>query len=175
MIFVKYKIVESLYKTHEKPSNNEFMLYPMNSLSSIFYLLPVIKTNPDFYIGQISLFGLSFASMLWWAQQTERSHYLDLFFLSSTLISTFSFITGTNSIVYVLPLLCFLKDKAMYNKIIVIFMLSLSFCSVGMYIKTMYLLAMIFKISDTYWGNPYGTALFHIFSSLSLLELVQSK
>ncbi len=85
---------KSLYKTHEKQYSKELM-YPMNSLSSLFYLLPMMFIG-DFF-GKFILLGMTVSSTLWWAKQTKTSHYFDLLFLSSTLIWSLSYITKINS------------------------------------------------------------------------------
>ena len=68
----------SLYKSHEN-YYKENLMYPMNSLSSLFYLLPIYYI--DDYLAKFILLGLSYSSTLWWAKQTKFYHYCDLLFL----------------------------------------------------------------------------------------------
>ena len=168
-------MTESLYKTHEIRANNNFMLYPMNSLSSMFYLFPAVQIAAYSYTGVIILTGLTVASTLWWGKQTETMHHLDLFFLSSTLIWALSFINYHYELLYITPFLLLQKNKLVYNKIIVISMILLMLSNISNYIRSLYILAVTAKISDTYLGNPYGTALFHVISSITLVKLIQSK
>ena len=95
--------IKSLYKTHEKKYNDKIM-YPMNSLSSLFYLIPLFTTTK--YFGKFILLGLSVSSTLWWAKQTKITHYFDLLFLSSTLIWSLSCIKENNLInCFILPII----------------------------------------------------------------------
>lgn len=158
---------KSLYKTHEKKFNKH-MIYPMNSLSSLFYLIPFFIVES--YFGKFILMGLTISSTLWWAKQTKFSHYFDLLFLASTLIWSLSVITYNNKLNYFIIPMIFLKNKNNFYKniIIVIFMLFLIISETNYKARTIFILSIVSKFSDTYCGNKYGTALFHILSSISI-------
>lgn len=161
------KNCKSLYKTHEKKFN-EKILYPMNSLSSLFYLIPLMFIS-DFF-GKFILFGMAVSSTLWWAKQTKTSHYFDLLFLSSTLIWSLSYITKINSLNYFIVPIIFIRNKNNdYKNIIIVSSVSLLLLSNANYIsKSIFVFSIVSKISDTFCGNQYGTAIFHILSSISI-------
>ena len=158
---------KSLYKTHEKIYHNE-LLYPMNSLSSLFYLIPIFFI--DDYFGKFILLGLTISSTLWWAKQTKMSHYFDLLFLSSTLIWSLSFITKNNLFNYFIIPIIFIRNKNNFYKniIIVCVMLALLVSNANIVARTIFILSLLGKISDTYCGNKYGTAIFHFLSSIAI-------
>lgn len=158
---------KSLYKTHEKIYHSEF-LYPMNSLSSLFYLIPIFFIHD--YFGKFILLGLTISSTLWWAKQTKMSHYFDLLFLSSTLIWSLAFITKNNLFNYFIIPIIFIQNKNNFYKniIIVCVMLALLVSNTNTLSRTIFILSLVSKISDTYLGNEYGTAIFHILSSISI-------
>ena len=158
---------KSLYKSHEKKYHNKF-LYPMNSLSSLFYLIPIFFI--DDYFGKFVLLGLTISSTLWWAKQTKMSHYFDLLFLSSTLIWSLSFITKNDKLKYFIFPIIFIRNENNFYKniIIVFFMLALLLSKTNIYARTIFIISILSKISDTYCGNKYGTAIFHILSSIAI-------
>ena len=158
---------KSLYKSHEKIYHNNF-LYPMNSLSSLFYLIPIFFI--DDYFGKFILLGLTISSTLWWAKQTKMSHYFDLLFLSSTLIWSLSLITKNNLLNYFLLPIIFIRNKNnLYKNIIIVaFMLALIVSNTNIVARTIFILSLLSKMSDTYCGNKYGTAIFHILSSIAI-------
>ena len=155
---------KSLYKTHEKQFN-EKILYPMNSLSSLFYLIPIMFISDLF--GKFILFGMVVSSTLWWAKQTKTSHYFDLLFLSSTLIWSLSYITQINSLNYFIVPIIFIRNNT-YKNIVIVSSVSLILINTNYISKCIFFLSVVSKISDTFFGNQYGTAIFHILSSISI-------
>lgn len=158
---------KSLYKTHEKKYHNKF-LYPMNSLSSLFFIIPIFFIND--YFGKFILNGLTISSTLWWAKQTKMSHYFDLLFLTSTLIWSLSLITKNKLLNYfILPIIFIRNKNNLYKNIIIVcFILALIVSNTNVLSRTLFILSLVSKISDTYCGNKYGTAIFHILSSISI-------
>ena len=158
---------KSLYKTHEKKFN-ENLIYPMNSISSLFYIIPFFTISS--YFGKFVLFGLTVSSTLWWAKQTKISHYFDLLFLISTLIWSLSVITYNNKLNYFIIPIIFLKNNNNFykNLIIIFFMIFLLISETNYKARTLFILSIVSKLSDTYCGNKYGTALFHMLSAFSI-------
>ena len=161
------KNCKSLYKSHEKQYSKDLM-FPMNSLSSLFYLLPMMFISDLF--GKFILFGMAVSSTLWWAKQTKTSHYFDLLFLSSTLIWSLSYITKIHSLNYfIFPTILIRNKNNNCKNIIIVSSVSLLLLSNANYIsKSIFVFSIVSKISDTFCGNQYGTAIFHILSSISI-------
>lgn len=81
----------SLFKTQELKSDNIYVYYYQNSISSFVFFIPAIYLNLysesfiDIYISiQLHLMGI--ISFLWWACQRKYIHYFDII-LYSNLIS----------------------------------------------------------------------------------------
>jgi len=88
----------SLFSTQEHYSDNQFMYYYQNSISSFAYLIPCIyllftyskysKNNVSIEDGivLINLLLLSFVSFLWWASQRQYIHNYDIVLYSNSII-----------------------------------------------------------------------------------------
>jgi hypothetical protein len=155
----------SLYKSHEKFYRKNFM-YPMNSLSSLFYLIPIYYI--DDYLAKFILLGLSYSSIFWWAKQTKIYHYFDLLFLCSILIWSLSNMTKNYIINYTLVPLLLIQNNNFKNIIILICFCLILVTSKDIVPKTFLIFGLTSKLSDTYMGNKYGTAIFHILTSFAL-------
>lgn len=155
----------SLYKSHEKFYRENFM-YPMNSLSSLFYLLPIYYI--DDYLAKFILLGLSYSSTFWWARQTKFYHYCDLLFLSGILIWSLSNLIKNNMINYILLPFIFIQNNNFKNIIILICFCLILVTSKDIVSKTFLIFGLVSKLSDTYMGNKYGTAIFHVLTSLAI-------
>ena len=89
---------QSLFSTQEHYSDNQYMYYYQNSLSSFAYLIPSIYLlfkYSNYYkkivmiedsIVLLNLFFLSFVSFLWWASQRQYIHNYDIVLYSNSII-----------------------------------------------------------------------------------------
>ena len=159
----------SIYKSCEPQHNNKYMKRPFNSLSSLFYFLPLLYS--DNYYEMIILLGLTTSSLCWWALDNNLSHYFDIYFLMLTQIWCLSKILN----LYLINILCipllFIKDVQVKKKIVTINGIFL-FITINNYIsRFIYGVGCLCKLSDTFLENRYGTALFHILTSLSIIYL----
>ena len=69
---------------------------------------------------------------------------------------------------YILLPLLFIQNNSFKNIIILICFCLILVISNDIVPKTFLIFGLISKLSDTYMGNKYGTAIFHILTSFSL-------
>ena len=166
-------IQSSLYKSHEKIFHEKHFRYPMNSLSSLFYLLLLIYCSKINNYGIFLLVGLTISSTIWWAKSTEIPHYFDLLFLFGTQLWIFSNIIKNECINYFFLIFIFINDNNLKKILIILLTISILLKSNNNYSSTLYLLSILFKLTDTYYGNKYGTSIFHILSSIAIFNFLK--
>lgn len=83
----------SLFKTQEKLSTNQYIYYPQNSISSFAYSFSSLyiyfmieKLSLSILIINFLLFILGFVSFFWWASQRLFIHKFDILLYSSFLL-----------------------------------------------------------------------------------------
>ena len=172
---------QSLFSTQEHYSDNQYMYYYQNSLSSFAYLIPSIyllfkyskytKINVPIedVIVQLNLFLLSFVSFLWWASQRQYIHNYDivlysnsivligLFSLSKNKVISNKLFIGTFSVFIALMLyLIYVKNR---NTIKLVNISSSVFSGYALIqnkyndVFCIFIMSVIFKLLDTYFLN----------------------
>ena len=154
----------SLFFSNEPIQNNKLLKQPLNSLSSLFYLIPMYYTE-DYY-GKFILLNLTLWSLLWWGTKNEIINSLDIY----SVVSVLTWIISKTYNPYVNALVLFIPsfDKKMIKLIIITNSMIILIHNYNIYSKMLYLIACLLKLSDTYYGNKYGTCLFHVLSALSI-------
>lgn len=169
---------KSVFKSHEL-YYNEYINYPFNSLTSLFFLLPIFKTTNNIEI--INYIILTFSSLCWWGTSKIQFKYCDLLFVTNTLFLILNKILNLNiyltlSIYCMFILLSLFKyDRILKITIVIIIFLILTTMSQYIFSRSLFIFSLLFKISDTYCGFKYGTALFHVFSAISIFLFLLSK
>ena len=161
---------KSIFKSHE-PYYNKFINYPFNSLSSLFFLIPILKTTNKLEI--MNYIFLTTSSLLWWGNSNVKFKYVDLFFVSTTLFSILNKILNLSvyisAIIYCIFIILYLfKFDKVIKLVITLTIFLILTMSKDLISRTFFIGSLLFKISDTYCGFKYGTALFHIFSAVSI-------
>lgn len=183
---------KSLFKTSENRKNS-ILLYPQNSLSSVFYiLLGLLIFKKDNFFGIIQII-LGIVSFLWWGCQNKYIQIFDIILYSYTILFPTLYILMKNdniiyktyiciSIFFMLLIYFFLNfKKSNIIKIInvICFIISSYFILKykNKFIFSFFLIAILFKFNDTFnilKFNNYlsGTAIFHILSSFGLYYII---
>lgn len=160
----------SLYKSHEMIYHKDYLRYPMNSLSSLFYIIPLFNPIITIY-GSLLLIGLTVSSTIWWATSTKTSQYFDLLFLSGTQVWILSKSIQNDYLNFAMIPMVFIRDNTIKNLFIVNNSLFLIVSSTNYTSRILFIASLLFKFSDTYGKCPFGTAVFHLLSSLSIYYL----
>ena len=108
----------SLYKSHEMIYHKDYLRYPMNSLSSLFYIIPLFNPIITIY-GSLLLIGLTVSSTIWWATSTKTSQYFDLLFLSGTQVWILSKSIHNDYLNFAMVPMVFIRDNTIKNLFIV--------------------------------------------------------
>ena len=193
----------SLFKTQEKKSNNIYIYYYQNSISSFAYLFSsfYIYFNRKNYslscsVIEILLFLLSFVSFFWWASQRLFIHKIDILLYSSFLLIPGLYNLSNNSYItdaiFVILLCLFnffnylliLNNKysiiKKINGLSVLFSLYLLYeiRNIIFYDTCLFIISFIYKLGDTYkfikYTNISGTAIFHLISAFVYGTLISN-
>lgn len=166
----------SVFKSNEPIYNENYFRYPLNSLTSLTYCLPIYQIlckekylYTDIY-GLFLLTLLTCASFLWWALSYRWIQVWDLY----AVIATKTWILS-NILEY--PLLnlfplyfLYYQNNYITKYTAIILTLMILYFGKSSYGNNIFMLSILGKLSDTYGKNEYGTAVFHVLSAISIFQ-----
>ena len=163
-------MVKSIFKSNENYNSN-IINYPYNSLSSIVYLIPILILKEDIY-GKLILLSLSISSILWWGKSKKSIRYWDTNSVIGVELWILSILLNNYKLNRLLIGVLCIKNEIIIKYIIVILSIFIIILNSNIIINSIYILSLISKLSDTFYGYKYGTCLFHLLSGVSILIFV---
>ena len=164
----------SVFKSNEPIYNEKYFRYPLNSISSLSYCAPIYQIYwKDVYLytdiyGLFLLTLLTCASLLWWALSYRWIQILDLYAVIATKTWMLSNILQ-QPIINLCPLYFLFNQNNITTKYTAMILTTLIlYFGRYSYGNNIFMLSIVSKLSDTYCGNRYGTAVFHILSAISI-------
>jgi hypothetical protein len=157
----------SLFKTQELKSDNIYVYYYQNSISSFVFFIPAIflnlycKSFIDIYIS-IQLHLMSIISFFWWACQRKYIHYFDIILYSNLISISGLYLLNTYNIISEFSFFY-------YNFNFVLLILILIHFNLFYYIKIINILSSLFSVYNLIFFNYYKTFTFLIFGLISKL------
>lgn len=166
-------IGKTIYISKEPIYHEKYLRYPLNALSSYFYLLPIYFIDNKYkYInlyGCLILFLLSNISFFGWALSLESIKYWHTNFILITLLWILTVIIDYPELNIVSIFLINIdKDNIVLLYLLLFSTLILMF-NPNIIATYLYLLSVFINFMDTFYGYSYGTAIFHLVSSFSII------
>lgn len=180
---------QSIFQSNEKKSNYDWLQYPENSLSSLFYikvgyeLLNSVdkKIEPDNIPPNIIIL-LGISSTIWWATKNKYAQIIDISCYSYIIEYVRVSVKGDEK--SIVPIIYLITTPFISKKIIKKNNIISGINAIYTYIKyrgidttfSMFLSSFIFKYLDTQNINPIGsgTAWLHIISAKALKNLLKN-
>lgn len=179
MLLSKNNIAKGLYTIHEPIYHETYFRYPLNSLSSIFYLLPVLYIDlEESYLnmyGALVLILLGPISLFWWALSWDSIKYWDTNFILVTQLWLISVLLDYGYLNIFSLILINLENDNIIRRFIFIFSFILMYYNTSVISNILYLSSCIVKFSDSIYDFPYGTCFFHILSGLAITVYFQNQ
>lgn len=168
---------DKIFINNEEKSLNEIQ-YPISSWSSLSYFISslfLLETN--YIVANLATFSIAIISFCWWANQNTFAQLFDLclitFLFSWPTLQNYN-ISQQYQFIYLILIIVssilkfniIFRYKSLYTLVIVFSLYSLL-------INKMFISILIFLISALckFSGSKYGTGLFHILSSFSIITI----
>lgn len=166
----------SVFKSNEPIYNEKYFRFPLNSITSLTYCLPIYQIwckekylYTDIY-GLYILSVLTCSSFLWWALSYRWIQILDLYAVIATKTWMLSNITQ-QPIINLFPLYFLFNQNNNTTRYTAIMLTTLIlYFGRSSYGNNIFMLSILGKLSDTYGKNEYGTAVFHVLSAISIFQ-----
>lgn len=158
-----------VYKSYEPIYHTKIMRHPWNSLTSLFYLVPLIYIPYDNnfcnYYGRLLLSTLTPVSVFWWALSWKSLKYIDNTLVMATEIWLLSYLLECDYLNIISLFLYTIRNDMNIKCINSVLSISLLVINTHFISRYLFFMALVAKFSDYRFYNPLGTGLFHMFSA----------
>mgnify|MGYP001311184349 CR=1 FL=1 len=167
---------ESIFKSHEKLFNYKYLNYPLNSISSLFYILPIQKIYSHNEYSYNNLYGLlilgllTISSFFWWASSLKWIQYWDLFAVLSVKIWILSNILDEYKLNIFSLIFIYNPKKSLIKYSAIILTILILYFGRNSNGSKLFTISILGKLSDTYFKYEYGTTIFHILSAIAIYQ-----
>lgn len=166
-----------IFSNNEEKSLNEIQ-YPISAWSSLSYFISsLILLDTDYIVANLATFSIAIISFCWWANQNTFAQLFDLC-LITFLFSwpTLQHYNISQQYQFVYLILIIISSILKFNIIFrhkSLYALIVAYSLYSLLINKMFISILIFLTSALckFSGSKYGTGLFHILSSISIISI----